>query len=83
MPERRPNILFVLTDDHAAHAMSSYGSQLNQTPQLDRYVNFGDQPLPLRRSESSEILWRSQLGGGPDSIHPDEALWLHRPTRAR
>ena len=24
----RPNILFIMTDDHAAHAMSCYGSRL-------------------------------------------------------
>lgn len=32
----RPNILFVLTDDHAAHAISAYGSRLNATPNIDR-----------------------------------------------
>lgn len=31
----RPNILFIMTDDHAAHAMSCYGSRINQTPHLD------------------------------------------------
>ena len=34
--EKRPNILFIMADDHAAHAISSYGSTINQTPQLDR-----------------------------------------------
>src|SRR3954449_11801388 len=32
----RPNILFIMSDDHAAHAMSCYGSAINQTPFLDR-----------------------------------------------
>ncbi|MCC6235321.1 MAG: sulfatase [Verrucomicrobiales bacterium] len=32
----RPNILFIMSDDHAAHAISSYGSRVNQTPHLDR-----------------------------------------------
>ncbi len=32
----RPNIIFIMTDDHAAHAISAYGSRVNQTPQLDR-----------------------------------------------
>ena len=32
----RPNILFIMTDDHAAHAMGCYGSVINQTPHLDR-----------------------------------------------
>ena len=26
----RPNILFIMTDDHAAHAMSCYGSRINE-----------------------------------------------------
>src|SRR6185295_4539974 len=37
----RPNILFIMTDDHAAHAMSCYGSVINQTPQLDRIATNG------------------------------------------
>jgi arylsulfatase A-like enzyme len=37
----RPNILFIMTDDHAAHAMSCYGSRLNQTPHLDRIAKEG------------------------------------------
>ncbi len=38
---RKPNILFILTDDHAAHAMSCYGSRINRTPQLDRIAEGG------------------------------------------
>lgn len=41
MADPRPNILFVLSDDHAAHAMSCYGSQLNETPALDRIASEG------------------------------------------
>ncbi len=37
----RPNILFILSDDHAAHALSAYGSRLNQTPNLDRIARNG------------------------------------------
>ena len=33
---RRPNLLFIMSDDHAAHAISAYGSRINRTPQLDR-----------------------------------------------
>ena len=32
----RPNILFIMTDDHASHAMSCYNSRINETPNLDR-----------------------------------------------
>src|SRR5688572_10518199 len=37
----RPNILFIMSDDHAAHAVSAYGSRVNQTPQLDRLARDG------------------------------------------
>ncbi|MCH5373552.1 MAG: sulfatase-like hydrolase/transferase, partial [Planctomycetes bacterium] len=37
----RPNILFIFADDHAAHAISCYGSKINQTPNLDRIGNGG------------------------------------------
>ncbi len=37
----RPNILLVFTDDHAAHAVSAYGSILNQTPNIDRLAREG------------------------------------------
>jgi arylsulfatase A-like enzyme len=40
-PGLRPNILFIMTDDHAAHAMSCYGSAVNQTPNLDRLATEG------------------------------------------
>ena len=37
----RPNILFIMTDDHAAHAISAYGSRVNSTPHLDRLASEG------------------------------------------
>jgi arylsulfatase A-like enzyme len=40
-PDRRPNILYIMSDDHAAHAMSCYGSRVNQTPNLDRIARQG------------------------------------------
>jgi arylsulfatase A-like enzyme len=40
-PRARPNILFIMTDDHAAHAMSCYGSVVNQTPNMDRIAREG------------------------------------------
>src|SRR5690349_1404229 len=39
--QSRPNILFIMADDHAAHAMSCYGSKINKTPNLDRIANEG------------------------------------------
>ncbi len=40
-PTRRPNILYIMSDDHAAHAISAYGSRVNETPHLDRLAQAG------------------------------------------
>jgi arylsulfatase A-like enzyme len=37
----RPNILFIMSDDHASHAISAYGSKINKTPHLDRLAQQG------------------------------------------
>ena len=37
----RPNILFIMSDDHASKAISAYGHGLNQTPNLDRIAQGG------------------------------------------
>jgi len=36
-----PNILYIMADDHAAHAIGAYGSRINQTPNLDRLAQEG------------------------------------------
>ena len=36
-----PNILFIFSDDHAQHAISAYGSKVNQTPNIDRLAKDG------------------------------------------
>jgi len=41
MADQRPNILFVMSDDHASHAMSCYGSRINETPNIDRIAQGG------------------------------------------
>jgi len=41
MSSPRPNILFIMSDDHASHAMSCYGSKINKTPNLDRIAEGG------------------------------------------
>ena len=41
MPNERPNILYIMSDDHASHAMSCYGSRINQTPNLDSIADEG------------------------------------------
>ena len=37
----RPNIIYIMTDDHAAHAIGAYGSKVNKTPNLDRLAREG------------------------------------------
>jgi arylsulfatase A-like enzyme len=41
MSDRRPNFLFIMSDDHASHAMSCYNSRINETPALDRIAEGG------------------------------------------
>ncbi|ASV75567.1 Choline-sulfatase [Thermogutta terrifontis] len=38
---QRPNILFIMADDHAYQALSCYGYGINQTPNLDRLAKEG------------------------------------------
>lgn len=41
MANTSPNILFIMSDDHAAHAISAYGSVINETPHIDRIAGEG------------------------------------------
>ena len=38
---QRPNIIFIMADDHASQAISAYGSKIMQTPNIDRIANRG------------------------------------------
>ena len=39
--ERPPNIIFIMSDDHAYQAVSAYGYGLNETPNIDRLAEEG------------------------------------------
>lgn len=39
--KKRPNLLYIMSDDHAAHAVSAYGSLINETPNIDRIAREG------------------------------------------
>ncbi len=39
--EKRPNVLYIMADDHAAHAISACGSKINKTPNIDRLAREG------------------------------------------
>ena len=38
---KRPNIIFIMSDDHAYQAISAYDKRLIQTPNIDRIANMG------------------------------------------
>lgn len=38
---KRPNIVYIMADDHAAHAIGAYGSKINKTPNIDRIAKEG------------------------------------------
>lgn len=38
---QRPNIIFILADDHASKAISCYGAGINHTPNIDRLAKEG------------------------------------------
>lgn len=39
--QKRPNIVLILTDDHASHAIGAYGSVVNETPRIDEIATTG------------------------------------------
>jgi arylsulfatase A-like enzyme len=39
--QARPNIVFIMSDDHAYQAISAYGHGLNETPNIDRIAREG------------------------------------------
>ena len=72
--DSRPNIIFIMSDDHAAHAISAYGSRVNQTPNIDRLAREGmllrerlRRPTPSARRAAPTILTGqySHLNGVP------------------
>lgn len=38
---RRPNVVMILTDDHASHSIGAYGSVVNSTPRIDEIARCG------------------------------------------
>ena len=39
--DKRPNILFIMSDDHAYQAISAYNDKLIQTPNIDKIAQEG------------------------------------------
>ena len=40
-PAAKPNIIFIISDDHTSQAISAYGSKLAKTPNIDRIAREG------------------------------------------
>ena len=38
---QKPNIIFIMSDDHAVNAISAYGNSINKTPNIDRIADEG------------------------------------------
>ncbi len=62
------NIVFIMSDDHAAHAIGAYGSRVNQTSNIDRretnvpvMVDFGGNTLPLSLEDLRVFLLKEEL----------------------
>ena len=64
-----PNVIFIMSDDHAAHAISAYGSRVNTTPHMDRLAasesikNNRDTHILLTFGEGDESIrfWSTDL----------------------
>ena len=39
--QKRPNVVFIFSDDHALQSISAYGSTINETPNIDRIAREG------------------------------------------
>ena len=59
----RPNILYIMADDHAAHAISAYSGRINKTPHLDR--------LAQRGHAAGRLLLRQLDLHAQPGLHPD------------
>jgi arylsulfatase A-like enzyme len=40
----RPNIIYIMSDDHAAHAIGAHGSRVITTPNIDRLLRYYHDP---------------------------------------
>jgi len=74
----RPNILFIMSDDHAYQAISAYGHGLNSTPNIDRLAkegvifNKGFVTNSICAPSRATMLTGkfSHINGKVDNIHP-------------
>ncbi|OHX64589.1 sulfatase family protein [Flammeovirga pacifica] len=85
--QKRPNILFIMSDDHAYQAISAYGSKLIQTPNIDRLADEG--VLFTNACVTNSICAPSRatiltgkhthINGKMDNIHPFDTTQMTFP----
>jgi choline-sulfatase len=88
MPAKKPNILFIMTDQLAASALKAYGHPLVKTPNLDRLAESGvvfenaysSSPLcaPARATIMNGLLpWRSGIYDNAAEFPSAIPTWAH------
>ena len=88
-PKRRPNLLFLIADDHAAYVMGSDGNRLAQTPNLDRLAARGVRFTDAHSSSATCTPTRYSLMTGEyafrkkgTGVLPGDAALIVDPNRA-
>ena len=72
-----PNIIFIMSDDHAYQAISAYGHGLNQTPNIDRLASEG---VMFNRSFVTNSICAPSRATMPAAIRPDIHLVPNWPV---
>lgn len=76
------NIIFIMSDDHAAHAISAYGSRINHTPHLDRIAQEGMRLDAVYCTNSICSPSRASILTGTYShINGVSSIWTHLDYR--
>ncbi len=89
-PSAPANIIFIMSDDHAAHAISAYGSKINRTPNIDRIAQGGMRMLncfctnsictpsrgAIMTGQYSHISGVKTLADGLDGARPNLAKYM-------
>ncbi|RKT35685.1 arylsulfatase A-like enzyme [Microbacterium sp. AG1240] len=76
------NIIFIMSDDHAAHAISAYGSRVNRTPHLDRIAQEGMRMDAVYCTNSICSPSRASILTGTYShVNGVSSIWTHLDYR--
>ena len=56
---KRPNIVFIMSDDHAYQAISAYSNRLIETPNIDRIANAQGYKVKVSHDKFCVLPWVS------------------------